>query len=73
MSVPILTDGKGQPFSRPARKDYPSDETYRAAFYAYRDRIAAEANAAFAKRLGEVLLDPGPSNAVEKSDTTDGS
>ena len=58
MSATILTDGKGRPISRPAREDYPSEETYRAAFYAYRDRVAAEANAAYAKRLGEVLREP---------------
>ncbi len=43
----ILTDARGRPFERPRREDYPDSTAYLRACWAYRDAIAACANAAF--------------------------
>lgn len=47
----ILTDAQGKPIPRPRREDFQSDVEYIRAFHAFKDRIAKEANEAFAKQF----------------------
>lgn len=47
----ILTDRKGVPIEKPRRSDFGTDVEFMQAFYAYKDRIASEANSGFDQGL----------------------
>ena len=47
MTEPILTRADGTPLPRPRRVDFGSDLDYIRAYHAWRDAVAAEANAGF--------------------------
>ncbi len=51
----ILTDSGGRPIEKPSHTDFADITDYIRAFHAYKDRIAAVANAAFDRGLEEEL------------------
>lgn len=51
----ILTDRNGRPIPKPVRADFDDEVAFLRAWWAYKDRIASEANAAFAEAFNREM------------------